>query len=85
MECRCFKSFLLFFRMDKKKRTPQNPLLLQNELEKQAPASAKNVINPKLSEVQPYYSSLQSSVAPTGGAAPQEALDKKMVDLIISE
>ena len=81
----CFKSFLLFFRMDKKKKTPHNLLLTKNKSEKQAPASTKNVSNPILSEIQPDYPSLQSSVAPAGEAAPQETLEKKIIDLIISE
>ena len=68
----------------RKKKTQSKPLSAENESEKQASASATNVSNPILPEAQPDFPSLQSSVPPTGEAAPQETLEKRMNDVKVS-
>lgn len=67
----------------KNRKTQPKSLLADNESEKQASASAVSASNPV--ESQPNFTSLQSSVLPTGEVSPLEALRKKMSDLEISE
>lgn len=67
----------------KNRKTQPKSLPAENESEKQASASAVSASNPV--ESQPNFTSLQSSVLPTGEVSPLEALRKKMSDLEISE
>ena len=67
----------------KNKKTQPKPLSAKNESEKQASASAANASNPV--ESQPDFTSLQSSVPPTGEASLLETLEEKTSDLKISE
>ena len=71
-------------KVKKKKKRQSKPLSAETKSEKQASASATNVSNPILSEAQPDFPSLQSSVPPTGDVAPLETLEKKMSDMKVS-